>query len=215
MIVVSTILIIGGFILYTVLSHGKEMWDQLAQTLEAQQSLLLQNQEMEGLAKRDGLTGLYNQRSFQERLDEELRKWKHEKDQLFLAVMDIDNFKQVNDTYYHQIGDQVLNWVATTLQSLQRVDDFPARYGGEEFVLILKRSTPDEAFEQVELFRKMIAAQSHAAMNDNIVTVSIGLCAYRRQGLSKEELFAGADAALYEAKHSGKNKVVVWQEKEK
>ena len=115
-----------------------------------------------------------------------------------LALIDIDNFKKVNDTYGHRAGDSVLKHVADIIKESIEADDFAARYGGEEFAVIFTEKSTSTAYSIAEDIRKKIAAMKNKEAGDTIVTVSIGLNNYNKTG--KEILFKEADSALYEAK---------------
>ncbi|MFD2876234.1 GGDEF domain-containing protein [Paenibacillus rhizoplanae] len=127
---------------------------------------------------------------------------------LQLALLDIDNFKQVNDKYGHWVGDLVLKEVAAKMGSLIGLNDFAARYGGEEFaVIFLRIKSFQEAYAAVEQMRLSIAAMCHPYAGNKPITVSIGLCHYKL-GDGKELLFRKTDDSLYTAKRGGKNAVV-------
>ncbi|NOX20220.1 MAG: diguanylate cyclase [Nitrospirae bacterium] len=179
---------------------------------QAFQTMSLQN-ELSRLAKTDGLTGLYNHRMFQERLAEEILRAERYKRTLFLLMIDIDHFKQINDTYGHQAGDMVLKEVAQIIKKSVRQVDFPARYGGEEFALILPEADCENAYKVGERIRQAI--QSHDFQIDNgtkiNITVSIGIACYPYDTKNKEELIKMADSALYYAKKHGRNRVCLYR----
>jgi diguanylate cyclase (GGDEF)-like protein len=127
---------------------------------------------------------------------------------LHLAIMDIDNFKSVNDTYGHKAGDVVLRTVANIARSKVSSNDIVARYGGEEFALLFTDKSFQEVYDLLEEIRTSIASTSHEVLQGLPVTVSIGLNKYT-PGMGKEALFQGADTALYDAKHSGKNRTAL------
>ena len=156
----------------------------------------------------DSLTNLWNHGFFQQTLAEGIGKAQQEKTLLSLAIIDIDNFKQLNDTYGHQNGDIVLKELASLLKESAREADYIYRYGGEEFSIIFPKATQEQSYEICERIRKRISERefklpSAAQLK---VTVSIGLATYPDQGRDKEELIANADKAMYIAKFSGKNK---------
>ena len=131
---------------------------------------------------------------------------------LSLAIIDLDNFKKLNDTYGHQNGDLILKELAMLLKDSSRGADYICRYGGEEFSIILPQTTKEQAYEICERMRKKI--DEHHFKNfvpnpDLKVSVSIGLATYPDQVPNKEELVANADKAMYIAKFSGKNKTCV------
>jgi diguanylate cyclase (GGDEF)-like protein len=156
----------------------------------------------------DSLTNLWNHGFFQQTLAEEIGHAEKEKTPLSLAIMDIDNFKQLNDSYGHQNGDIVLKELAQLLKESSRVADYVCRYGGEEFSIILPHTTHEQSYEICERMRKNIASHQfrHFPNPELKVTVSIGLATYPDRAKDKEELIANADKAMYIAKFSGKNK---------
>lgn len=149
----------------------------------------------------DSLTGLRNRRSF----DTDLEKIEHHK-KSFIAMMDIDNFKQVNDVYGHATGDVVLKSVATLAIEEQSNNVMFYRYGGEEFAVIFKNSELDEAYETLERLRKKVEQRQFREPGLN-VTLSVGLCSLHNTSVT--EAVEKADSLLYEAKKSGKNKTVI------
>ncbi len=168
--------------------------------------------EIETLAISDGLTGLYNHRKFQEELEREVRRHKRSGFPLCLALMDIDFFKKINDTYGHPAGDAVLKGVAGIIKNTIRSTDIPARYGGEEFSLIMIESDLKNAKLVAERLRKKVEDSSFRYENNNIrVTLSIGISSISRD-IEKNRLIDMADQALYHAKKSGRNRTVLWEE---
>jgi diguanylate cyclase (GGDEF)-like protein len=158
----------------------------------------------------DELTGLFNVRHFQESLDNEIERSRRFQSSVGLAMLDIDDFKRVNDTYGHQQGDLVLLEVARCLRALSRDIDEPARYGGEELAVILPQTDLGGAELLAERMRSAIAAlhikrlDGHGSLS---VTASFGVSALPQSAGDKESLIAAADAALYRAKRAGKNRV--------
>jgi diguanylate cyclase (GGDEF)-like protein len=163
---------------------------------------------MDKLAKTDALTDTYNHMAYHEFKDHLVEQANNGRISLHLAIMDIDNFKKVNDTYGHKAGDTVLKSVASIIQSKTGSNDIVARYGGEEFAVLIAEKSFQEVYGLVEEIRKSIAITQHDALEGLNVTVSIGLNTYM-PGMGREALFQGADAALYEAKHSGKNRTML------
>ncbi len=162
------------------------------------------------MATTDELTGLYNRRYFIEALNRELSRAGRYKTTLGLGMIDVDNFKKVNDTYGHPAGDRVLCEISSRLTKCIRESDIPGRYGGEEFAVILPRSSEKQTRVVCERFRKLTAGKTfehgHAQFN---LTVSIGFSIYDNSKLSSTEaLIAAADQALYQAKREGKNRVI-------
>ncbi len=170
------------------------------------------------LAIRDELTGLYNRREMFRLLKEEVaRCWRYLAP-MSLVILDIDLFKDVNDTYGHQAGDEVLRWIARMLRENLRAVDQPARYGGEELAIILPEMTGPQAFDMAERLRLVVASRP-VVVNGPVgspveikLTVSLGVAQLSRDAESDEALIAAADQALYEAKRRGRNRVVGYAE---
>lgn len=163
---------------------------------------------MEKLSKTDPLTGLYNHKMFYEYLDSMLEELEDGQiEYLQVAVMDIDNFKHINDTYGHSTGDVIITRVAETISREKEGEDFAARYGGEEFALIFTDKPLMDSLLICERIRTSLMRLRHPETGHEPVTVSIGLKA-AKPGMSSSELFDQADALLYEAKRSGKNRTV-------
>jgi diguanylate cyclase (GGDEF)-like protein len=158
----------------------------------------------------DELTGLFNLRHFHDSLDGEIERSRRFNSPVGLAMLDIDDFKAVNDTYGHQQGDLVLLEVARCLRSLSRDIDEPARYGGEELAVILPQTDLGGAELLAERMRATIEGltvkrlDGHGALR---VTASFGVASLPTSATDKESLIAAADAALYRAKRAGKNRV--------
>jgi len=169
------------------------------------------NETLEQLSITDGLTRLYNHRFFQEQLTREIARVEREGTELILALIDIDNFKQLNDRYGHASGDVVLCGVASTMKKVVRESDLLARYGGEEFALLPHKADLDGAISLAEKLRFAISATDTQIDHEGEkvstrVTVSIGIARYRGD---RKVFFNDADRALYQAKASGKDCVVV------
>lgn len=155
------------------------------------------------LAIRDGLTGLYNHRFFRTTLQAQIDR--QQDPSISLLMVDIDDFKSVNDTYGHQVGDQVLTEVADILDSSIRDTDIAARYGGEEFTILLPGIGPTEAFRIAERIRNTVKTKCNC-------TISIGICSLPEYATTIEELIRGADQALYRAKSLSKDRVIgAWE----
>ena len=168
---------------------------------------------LEDQAVRDGLTGLYNRRRFDETLQKEWNRHKREGNSISLIMADIDFFKSYNDTYGHQEGDECLRAVAQAcMEGVRRPGDLPFRYGGEEFSLILAGTSLDGATAVAENIRKAVENLKISAEGSPLgpyVTMSFGVSDSSVDTLvSKEELVRSADDALYQAKKNGRNRVV-------
>ncbi|MBL0387434.1 GGDEF domain-containing protein [Tumebacillus sp. ITR2] len=189
-----------------VISRGEQILNQLTKAMESERDLLVDNIMYDTMTKTDALTGLYNHKTFHEYLDS-LLNVEAEQLSLQVAVLDIDNFKSINDTYGHWVGDLVLKRIALMIREYVTPNDFVARYGGEEFALILTDADSKQAFRTLDFIREKISQVPHDELAGRSVTVSIGF-AERVPDMRKENLFKIADARLYEAKRTGKNKVV-------
>ncbi len=167
-------------------------------------------EEKETLALRDGLTGLWNHRHFQERLEQMLADDRSRA--LCLALFDIDHFKKLNDTYGHPIGDAVLREVAARIKGNISQFDFAARYGGEEFVVVWPGSDLKQAEHLAESLRQAIGHKPFVTQAGELeVTVSMGLAFYPGDAQNKGALILAADQALYAAKRSGRNRLVCYR----
>jgi diguanylate cyclase (GGDEF)-like protein len=162
------------------------------------------------MAVTDGLTGLLNHRRSQEVLREEFRRATRYCRPLSVLMLDVDGFKEFNDTYGHPQGDQVLAHIARLLRASVRSVDHVGRYGGEEFIIILPETTRENAFALAERIRSTVALEWFPAGNGEYVqkTVSIGVSAYPDDAVDPADLIQLADEALYRAKRSGKNRVL-------
>lgn len=166
-------------------------------------------EEINRRARTDALTGLANRQQFEERLTRIVMETNRFGGSCTLVVIDIDRFKHVNDTFGHQIGDQVLQRVATVLQKEVRTVDLCARYGGEEMALLLPQTALEGGVLLAERLRVAIASHPFQIGGREIpITISLGVAAYPEGARDREELFAAADRALYGAKRGGRNKVV-------
>jgi diguanylate cyclase (GGDEF)-like protein len=186
---------------------------QLANQAKAKllEELGVKTRELEIMAKQDGLTGVYNRHFLEQTLDLELQKAKQGKYALSIALLDIDNFKQVNDQFSHQIGDQVLVIVGQLMRNCIRSRDIAARYGGEEFVLALPRASIEQSSEICERLRKSIEHHPWQQLHPDLrITISIGISANTSVD-NHEKLLHLADTQMYRAKRSGKNKVCIEQ----
>lgn len=157
----------------------------------------------------DALTELYNVRYFYRALTNEIERSKRYGETFSLIIFDLDDFKVVNDTYGHQIGDDVLKEFSSILVQHSRKSDTIARYGGEEFVLILPKTDKDEATRIADRICKIVRQREFQAGESRKIamTVSGGVSTFPEDGDTPKELLYVADMALYEAKSSGKNQV--------
>ena len=165
--------------------------------------------KLEELSVRDGLTGLYNRREFDKRLQEEMQRSRRYNHPFCLILIDVDRFKDVNDRYGHQAGDEVLIAVGDLVQLNVRPVDVVCRYGGEELAVILSETNEKGALIVAERIRRTVAESLTATpQGDTIqVTVSVGLAAFPRDGDTPVQIIKAADEALYAAKQEGRNLV--------
>lgn len=181
-------------------------------SLANQAAIAIDNAKLYELATKDGMTKLYIYRHFYTLLENEIRRCSRYKRNMSLLMMDIDNFKKINDTYGHLTGDTILKRLASVLQETVRKIDIPARYGGEEFVVILPETDKKDACVIAERIRKNIA-QIEVRVNETQTlspTVSMGVAQYTTDGQEAKELINAADTALYFSKHNGKNMVSIY-----
>ncbi|MEA3488794.1 MAG: diguanylate cyclase [Candidatus Omnitrophota bacterium] len=178
-------------------------------------SILRKTKKLELLSTKDGLTGLYNRRYFDERLEGELRRSRRNKRPLSLLMMDIDNFKKVNDRFGHTAGDGVLSEFARIVEdNVREKIDLTARYGGEEFAIILPDTGLQAAGSLAERIRKAVnETKINIGEKRCNVTVSIGVATFSvEDDLTGKELIKRADKALYRCKEEGRNRVTLWEE---
>lgn len=170
---------------------------------------------LEQLATRDGLTGIANRRTFDEKLGIEWRRERRDSGILSLLMIDVDHFKRYNDTYGHQAGDHCLQQIAKTLEQVVfRPGDLVARYGGEEFVIVLAATDAKGASIVAKRILDRVAelAIPHSGGEGDHVTLSIGIATSAPESaMTPADLIASADGALYQAKHAGRNRFVLDQ----
>jgi diguanylate cyclase (GGDEF)-like protein len=178
---------------------------------EKNQELELSNRVLSELASRDGLSGLYNHRYFQESLKKELIRSARHKHKLSLLFIDIDYFKSYNDNNGHPAGDLVIRTISKILTKSFRFSDLVARYGGEEFTVILPETDRVMAKNIAETIRRRIADFPFPGRDNQpggVLSISVGLASYPDDGNTSEGLVRQADIALYTAKESGRNMVI-------
>jgi diguanylate cyclase (GGDEF)-like protein len=192
--------------------HQQNMLSTIARAAGFALSRARLYQEKEQLASRDGLTGVENHRTFQERFLGEILRAQRYDHQLAVLMMDIDHFKKVNDTYGHPMGDQVLKEVARIIsQNIRAGTDLMARYGGEEFVCMLADTDRERAGETAERIRESVAAKGFESGTVRFqVTMSIGAAIYPVDSRHAREVLEKADKALYRAKETGRNRLVFY-----
>jgi len=182
--------------------------DELEKNLQEVNAL---QQKLKEQAIHDALTGLYNRHYLATILDVEIARAERRKDSIIFMLMDLDHFKNINDTYGHAGGDKALKAVGDLMRSQTRSSDFPFRYGGEEFMIIMPETSLEDAFKRAEEFR--IALSSIKLEHEGCafqVKTSIGVAAYPLHGKNFEEMLLVVDDALYQAKHLGRDRVVLY-----
>ncbi len=169
---------------------------------------------MVDMSVRDALTGLYNRRYFMEVLDREISRSQRYKTDLVLCLLDIDHFKNINDSFGHAAGDAVLKKLGVLLKESIRDNDIACRYGGEEFIILLPHTNIEEASIMSERFRERVAAYDFKHESSLLkVSVSIGIAQYQRGEDKSGAVFVEhADRALYQAKAEGRNRSVIFLE---
>ena len=189
--------------------------EELKVRLRAGQRIIGLQQELERRALQDSLTGVLNRGAISQALDIELRRRSRTQLPAAVVMVDVDHFKQVNDTHGHAIGDDVLKEVARRMAAALRPYDALGRFGGEEFLVVLPDCSPASAYEVAERVRSAVAASPAAVSGTRsgvAVTVSLGVACI--EGYSQEtghSLMNRADAAMYRAKTTGRNRVVMAQ----
>ncbi len=165
-------------------------------------------------ATRDPLTGAANRGHFVEMANLEIERARRFAEPLSLAMLDIDHFKRVNDTYGHEVGDRVITALAKTCAAQVRKIDLVGRLGGEEFAVLLPRANKEPATEMLQRLRRVLSEQRIAIGGGREIgfTVSMGLASLRPTTHDLAELLRNADAALYKAKREGRNRLEIWFE---
>jgi diguanylate cyclase (GGDEF)-like protein len=201
--------------LVELFSAGPMTWSddllELARTMANEAAMALENarlyEDARKLADRDPLTSFYNHRFLHERLGEEVVRTQRARRPLSVLMLDLDDFKLVNDTFGHLFGDRVLTWTAELIRSTLRASDIPARYGGDEFAIILPETNEEDARKAAE--RIIEAFQEHAFQGEQRgpvpIGASIGVATYPADGRTATDLIAAADRALYRVKREGGN----------
>jgi diguanylate cyclase (GGDEF)-like protein len=201
--------------LVELISNGPVTWNDerlsLVRTMANEAAMALENarlyEDARNLADRDPLTGFYNHRFLHERLGEEVVRSQRARRSMSVLMLDLDDFKLVNDTFGHLFGDRVLTWTAELIRSTLRASDVPARYGGDEFAIILPETDADEARSAAE--RIVAAFRDNAFVGEQRgpvpIGASIGTATFPTDGRTATELIAAADLALYRVKREGGN----------
>ena len=203
-----------SFLEHTLETSSEEMneiYEELKQ--KSQSKLAISEQKYKDLARKDTLTGLLNRFAFQEELKKTISNAKRTNVKFALLFLDLDHFKNINDTYGHDIGDKLLKEVATRILPNIRIEDLFARIGGDEFVLVLtnisKSILNDLVEKTIELFRQEWTVNK-IKLN---ITTSIGVSIFPDDAITQVQLMKKADIAMYKSKELGRNKIVYFDKK--
>jgi diguanylate cyclase (GGDEF)-like protein len=181
----------------------------IAENLSLSLANLKLRESLQNQAIHDPLTGLYNRRYLEETMDRELHRARRQKTQLGVVMIDLDHFKDFNDTFGHAAGDALLSALANVITSGIRADDIACRYGGEEFLLIMPGASLETTRERADNLGQAVR-NLQVKYQDQLLqstTISLGLAIFPDHGLTAEEVIAAADAALYRAKQAGRDRV--------
>jgi two-component system cell cycle response regulator len=203
-VLVATALFFGVFFIYPLIRTQVREEGKLRAMTE---TLSARSETLEQAALTDALTGMQNRRYFDDALKEYIEEFRRIDKPIGLMILDLDHFKEVNDTHGHDVGDEVLRAVASCLRDMTRYHDVVARLGGEEFAVVAPNMDEDMMVKLAERIRKAIA--SMAVLSGNVrlkITTSVGLAVWDRRE-SAEEFYRRADRLLYQAKRMGRNRV--------
>ena len=207
----------GRLMVFRDVTDRKEVEKDLRRAMDRLQTQLIEigtlQSQLREQAIRDALTNLFNRRYLEETLERELSRATRESYPLCVIMMDLDYFKDTNDTYGHEAGDVVLKTLAETVTRQSRHGDFVCRFGGEEFVLVMPNIGIEKARKRVEALHQIISALNIPYGRFNLTTtMSMGIAWYPAHGETKEQLLRAADMAMYAAKNSGRNRVIAYDE---
>jgi diguanylate cyclase (GGDEF)-like protein len=195
----------------------QEMALMVSQAIKLSLSNLKLREKLREQATRDPLTGLFNRRHLEDSLSRELHRARRRETPLCIAMLDLDHFKNFNDDHGHQAGDLLLRELGQVLQEKLRKSDIACRYGGEEFVIVMPDSSLVDTCQRVEEIRALVKKLEirYGGQLLGTITISAGIAGTREYGgTTIREFLHAADTALYAAKHAGRDRVVVYQEKE-
>lgn len=191
------------------LAQSPAMRQAIDATVDAAIDATRDRERLHALASCDPLTGLSNRRFMEEELDRQVHKMTRLGRPMAVAMLDLDSFRSCNEAHGHLAGDLVLRSLAVLLQGFRRGSDMPCRYGGEEFVLIMPMVTAAEAVARLEPLRRRLAEMGihHEGRPLQPVTASIGVAEFPTHGATGIAVLNAADAALYQAKRAGRNRI--------
>lgn len=195
---------------------GIVTYKDISAALNKSNALLeIQNEALQEKANRDALTGLYNKGYIMEQLEYHMAFARRSSDTMTLMIIDIDHFKNINDTYGHLCGDEILRQIAAILGKRSRAVNIVGRYGGEEFVIIGPIGNYKSTKYMADRMRRIVEHNTFVWEEHEIkLTISIGVCIWNRSLKTKEEMIRVADEALYKAKSNGRNQVVMGETNE-
>lgn len=203
-VLLATALFFGLFFIYPLIRRQVAEEGKLRQMAE---SLSARSHTLEQAALTDSLTGIQNRRYFDDALKEYLAEFRRIDKPVGLMVLDLDHFKQINDTHGHHVGDEVLKTVAKCLKDMTRYHDVVARLGGEEFAVVAPNMDAELLLKLAERIRRAIAGLGVLSGNVRLrITTSVGLAVWDRKETA-EQFLGRADKMLYEAKRLGRNRV--------
>ena len=203
-VLVGTALFFGVFFIYPLIRTQVREEGKLRAMTE---TLSARSETLEQAALTDALTGMQNRRYFDDALKEYIEEFRRIDKPIGLMILDLDHFKEVNDTYGHDVGDEVLRAVASCLRDMTRYHDVVARLGGEEFAVVAPNMDEDMMVKLAERIRKAIAGMAVLSGNVRLkITTSVGLAVWDKRE-SAEEFYRRADRLLYQAKRMGRNRV--------
>jgi diguanylate cyclase (GGDEF)-like protein len=198
------------------LTGQQQFFVTVSEAIKLSLSNIKLREELREQAIRDPLTGLYNRRYLEESLAHELYRSQRQKVQLCVAMIDLDEFKQVNDSFGHGAGDFVLRHIGRILRENLRNTDILSRYGGDEFLLVLPDSSLDDTRQRLDQIRILIKEQAIRYGEKLIgpMTVSTGIAEAKEHSFVAREIIRAADEALYTAKQAGNDQIFIYQNKQ-
>lgn len=204
-VTVALTLLVAAYLICSVLiAYNKANYDYIYKSYQTQVSLHEQ-------ARNDSLTGLYNQRTFHALLNTSIEKSKKVKAPISLAIIDLDDFKEINDTYGHLAGDQVLlQFTDLMKQQCGEGDAYISRYGGDEFAVIFPKASKELAYLRLEALRKRCRQIPSSQTSPGEISFSAGIAHFTEGDMSATLLFDHADTALYHAKENGKGQTALY-----
>lgn len=207
----------GCLIIFHDITERKQVEKRLRYVNDRLQNQLIEigllQSKLRDQAIRDPLTQLFNRRYLEETLDHELARASREDYPVCIIMLDLDHFKQINDTYGHEAGDQVLKAVAFLLSEECRRGDFVCRYGGEEFVVVMPNIELDTAYERAESIKESLSLLEIPYKCFNLtITISVGIACHPRHGSTRYTILHAADQAMYGAKEAGRDHILSYDE---